>query len=612
MPAPHVSDPGQEPGMLSYEEWRGISRRRVAITWTEGETPVPSMHYVEDLKFSPAEWSDIVAPLEGPRPIIMHDPYYFWGESTLRMEDETGKWKMSARRGPVTTPLAPITSNKMNLGALRTLGIPFPSRLQELLTWIETDRIARELAASPPQQFRKGRIVRHMLSDARGLVEKGIFSWKDGHPRAPFVPIFKVKKGEDASRLIGDAREINDLLPAPGDMGLPLIHRLIRDILGGFFIAQCDGRSYFYQISLCEEAAACFPFMLGQERGRYRKGRWEVLPMGFKFAPAIAQHISLHVCEAAMVGKSGSITPWVDNFLFRADSEEEMQGLFDAFDQVTEHVNLEIKPGREMAKAMDALGLHFDVTHANKERHWVSVSEENKVKIRASQDLIAPSMTPREFLKVFGTAMWGLHVVARKPLAVWAETLQCLSTWARDLAKGLLTWDTKMDISPTVQHQLQDMGRTVQAAKLTLGELAESPSSDTIWWTDASGKDGLGYVMEQGAKRWAQTDQWDTSEAQIYIWELLAAAQACVTMGGTGTVCIDNKAAAGAVSKGHSAHYGANHILRSMYAKVHAGDLHVRWVPTACQWADAPSHGRFLTEKPCSHVHEATRVRWRA
>ena len=169
------------------------------------------------------------------------------------------------------------------------------------------DRVARIVDNLQGPILGKNFVSRHLLREMPQLVENGIFSEVDKHSTRINVPLFKVpKSGAMNSRLIGDCRALNKLLPRPGDMRLPLIERVLFAMLEPRFLFQRDGKSFFYQFELHESFANVLCSKVGDQRGLFKTFRWNVLPMGFSFAPGIAQHTSLAVSQAAVAKHPGS------------------------------------------------------------------------------------------------------------------------------------------------------------------------------------------------------------------------------------------------------------------------------------------------------------------
>ncbi|KAJ9459017.1 Cyclic nucleotide-gated cation channel subunit A [Diplonema papillatum] len=128
-------------------------------------------------------------------------------------------------------------------------------------------------------------------------------------------------------------------------------------LLGWKFVAACDAKSFFYQIPLDPGVRNFFTVNLSSARGVFKSFRLKRLPMGFSWAPAIAQRIA--TCLAHLVGGFA----WVDNFFFGADHQDELQQKIARFQSILSYVNLEIKEPLVAVRELVALGMQFDLVN---------------------------------------------------------------------------------------------------------------------------------------------------------------------------------------------------------------------------------------------------------
>jgi len=99
---------------------------------------------------------------------------------------------------------------------------------------------------------------------------------------------FQIPKGEDAWRIITDARITNHLCKTPPGVNLPHLRNLILEIvaLGATFAVVADWRYWFFQLPLNEGLQQLFGIQCEDKWYRMK-----CLPMGFAWAPRIAQCI---------------------------------------------------------------------------------------------------------------------------------------------------------------------------------------------------------------------------------------------------------------------------------------------------------------------------------
>ena len=164
----------------------------------------------------------------------------------------------------------------MDLNRLSALPKKPPVEFWEAMAWITTDKVERVLKNHPElkktQESMKQRVSRHVLDDVPNLERWGVFEEGTITKWSVEIPIFKVpKSGNVDARLIGDARELNRLLPRPGDMHLPDIRTVLSKLLSYNFLHQLDAKSYFYQFPLHSTLRDILVTRCGGRRGTLLK-----------------------------------------------------------------------------------------------------------------------------------------------------------------------------------------------------------------------------------------------------------------------------------------------------------------------------------------------------
>lgn len=606
------------PRCMMYTEGRTIfdpggNERRIydpgGVDWN-----LPIQHLI----FSSAEWEVLRNHQpENDLEIVVH-PISSDREAIVKVRTTTGMTKVSRSRKPCSLPLAHITKNRISFDALQTLPIPMPPESQDFLSWITTNRLKATLEKHP--KYREARdqarhhVSRHVLRDMMQLSADKILEERPFSSGTLEVPLFKVPKSDgNTSRLIGDCRTINGLLPRPGNMELPGIHSVMKRLLSGNFMAQRDGTSYFYQFELSDEASSVFGSRVGNERGIFRQYWWKVLPMGFSYAPGIAQHTSLHLCRnIRYVAGTGEIVPWVDNFLMSAGTQEQADTLLKSFEKVMDHVQCEYKGDDKPRREMNALGLYFNTSSDDTDAHFVTLSSDFKLALQQSHKKIASRMTTRIFLDVFGHLMWANHSVGREPLCRWTQTMQFLRTACR---KSMETnnWDADLVVPEEVQREMHEFLHAAVDYRVTYAQLREQrPEVDL--WSDASGK-AWGYVRFGGDDSIAATSE-KYEGLNIFVAELLAASDLLHTEWKNGASVvrsnIDNAAARNAITKGHSSSQAGDLILRKLFESIPTGVRgYTRQIPTSCMIADGLSRNEAKIPERCDHEHRTEEIRWR-
>jgi hypothetical protein len=475
-------------------------------------------------------------------------------------------------------PLAAITNNRMNMAKVRAI---MSRERQEWLTWIDKATLERYIKDTPsPGKY----IGRYMEREEKWLQEWGVITPTAN--KGTVMPVFKVPKGEEA-RLIVDCREVNSQLPKPGRMELPPLHEVYDALMASKWVAQYDGKSYFYQIPLPPDVRDFFQVKLGGKRGRFGKYHLNVLPMGYAYAPAIAQAISNSILDRVRETEREIVAfAWIDNFLFGAQTKEILERGVAAFREICATLSVELKEeATETTKTMEVLGAKVDVTGPGK----IFVGTKLAKALEEDKSFLAKTrqVTRRDVYRVLGKVLWVLWAIARKPLACCERMLVIMREIAGEIHAGA-QWDTHTTVA--MPEELQSFVMSVSTGlswQPTLG----GPPGDLTGWTDAS-TSGLGYLM---SKKDTGTIGWRAvgPRATIFIRELWAAAKmvVAVSRGGGGTVVVDNQAAIRALIAGHSSSKAANAILRHTAREMGAARVEIVWTESQNQSADGLSRG---------------------
>jgi len=519
-------------------------------------------------------------------------------------------------RGPCNLPLAPITKKRIDYNKLLSLPVPPSPELVDVLSWIRTDRLKRHVEAHPlfweSKNATSHHVSRHLAGDMPYLHDIKVFKKGSWSYSTIEIPVFKVPKSDHtSSRLIGDARGVNKLLPTLGQMGLPDLPSLIRQLLQYRVLYQLDARSYFYAFGMSKDASDVFGVRWGNRRGRFTTSHWDVMLQGFSLAPHIAQHSSLHLSKNTIHDMEDvMLAPWVDNFLFGTMNNQDMEKLITRFNCICSEVNVELKPPElPPGTTMDALGLHFDVSASDVNYHFVELQPAFRESMVEDDAFIGALMTPRQYFQVFGACMWANYAVARQPLCRWGHALATLREMAIMIQKSgsRETWDEPVSVSSEAVADLRNMSLFLRNARMYYRNIQEVPTSVDLF-TDASNW-AWGYLKT--TPRLAGQHRPHAIQ-DIFVAELLAACDAWNTFSSeVPNLHVDNTAAVGALLKGHSSSGRGNLILSRLYEYLPQGArARITTVPTDCQRADLLSRGVIAAGPPCGHHHVSKPVGW--
>jgi hypothetical protein len=558
------------------------------------------------LSFSEEEW-DILQqePIGAPVWILMGDPYYGPSSSGhICILNEGQATKVRPARQVCTAPLAPITTNRINFEAFERLPVPPSATMREWWSWLTGRKIREHLGPSVPE-LPESTSRKFADGEIRQMRQWGVF--RKGVRAKLRHPVFKVPK-EDMSRLIMDCRELNKRLPRPGDMGLPNMHELLDRLLSKKFIAQLDGKSYFYQFPLDEGAQCYFGANLVERRGVPIPHVLQVLPMGFSYAPGIAQHTSRLILDNVKVHEGEVAEAWVDNFLLGADSEERINAMVSGLKEVCAKVSVELKGDVMVGTNMTVLGLRVDT-----KKKEIMPSE----KLLSSLEIVykrwQEKNTPRIFFQLAGTALWCMYAVARTPLCFHEGILNHMRHLATGTRDDQARWDQEYVAPVSLREDITSLYEGAKTARWRQRNVA--PETKGECWCDAS-LSGAGVV----ATRWSQWPQeheekwWGFAPItpNIYVNELMVAAASLLQQQRTnifGPVWTDNMPAMKTILKGHSSSRAANIIMRKLCSERKAA-IELGWVSTKIQRADALSRGEFAAPKYFGPFAQTKQARW--
>jgi hypothetical protein len=430
-----------------------------------------------------------------------------------------------------------------------------------------------------PPGIRRG-ISRRMSRHEAALREGGIVR----SPRSVRVVtnFFTVPKKSGKLRLVVDGRRVNRLMSTVPHMELPTIHEVADYLLENSFFMTVDGRSYFYQFPISEGMGEFFCANLAGTKGHFSPVCLTRMPMGWSWAPAIAQKVS-----NVLLSEEGHILgmAWVDNFIFAGKTEEEVKQNFASFLARADRVNLALDTRECTPKRVgEVLGLEFDLRIA---RYRLSPSW-----AAAKSSLpLAKWMSPRDVFRITGAGIWSCYA-RRIPLFKWSEILDLLRNIAKMVGEGL-NWDTSLKLTSI---QLDHLRRwQLEIDQNSWAEKAKEVLPEIDVWSDASG-DGWAFLttlhdsaMTMGIQR---QGTFRFPEWHIFQKEAYAAHQGVMaTRGQPRRLMIDNQALVFAIKKRCS----SNKFVNELFSTWDWDNLTVAWTDTSSQLADPYTRGKVFT-----------------
>jgi len=424
------------------------------------------------------------------------------------------------------------------------------------------------------------------------------------------LPAFKIpKKGNEDSRFLLNGKLFDELLKKTSfelpKMGIEPIDVFLRAFLRYRKIATRDATSFFYQIGVPDSLSELLGMRIGAGRGEFLAARMLRLPMGVCFAPAVAQAISNLVCDLVrdmLKHIEFFAEAWVDNFIFCADNDEDMNLVLSTFQQICETISLDCKPAEHVDNNNEIALLGMTVVPGEHVRCPFLLDDLNK------------TSTARQTMKQIGKLFWANSTVGRFPMCCFPNLMQ----WLRG-ACTRQEWDSPTTTTQQFKDELKDLAEQLTIAVLTTEILNDDVTPNHIVWSDAS-KKLLGAVSQVGMVDidWFATptprDLWtDKDVFLIFIAEALAWARAALAWATPQPTlyAIDNTALTRAIIKGHSGNGIVDAILHHVFLTLKSRHNYVAWVSTDLERADKPSRDGEPPDLKPWLPQEMRRCRWR-
>ena len=472
--------------------------------------------------------------------------------------------------------LGEITRNELNLEKI--LELDLSGEAAEVIDiLLSASAFERHLKLGFRPQTRISRFMQQHTTTLKG---SGVVEETPRDFGTNYMPVFTVPKKNGTLRLIQDGRHLNRWFDKPPTMNLPRIHDVIDLLMKNEYFAQCDAKSFFYQIPLHESIRKYFGTILGGGRGELDYTVMTKLPMGFSWAPCIAQRISNVIMRD--IGLA-----WVDNYIVVGETIEEFEANRRVFlDRIhPDQCNVEVDD-MELAplQSGETLGIEVDL-----KRKMYRMSPKWAEKIRT----IPVEWTPRTFSRIMGGIIWCSHVT-RRGLCMQPHLMSVLGDIMRRIALKEVSWDERCDVTTQAIGELKNTIELMTANEWIMWREPRNPDVDI--WSDASDTHAA-YLICRNEKVIAALVR-ETQGHHIFLEELsiaLDAVAAAYKLGATRVrLFCDNAAAAGCIEKNVSTNFTANTWL-SQRAPV---DVDVTWVSTLCELADPYTRGVLLPVVP--------------
>jgi hypothetical protein len=471
--------------------------------------------------------------------------------------------------------LAQIVVETIDMAKLRQDAPRDLLNLLDMLDNVHTFEAQLRKDVRRPPGLRRG-TSRHMSRHLTNLIRWGVV--RPTNTVSAITNLFTVPKKDGSLRLVCDGRKVNKLMNQPPKMDLPEIHNIIDFLLASRYFCTVDGKSFFYQFPISEGVGGYFSANLAGSRGSFTPVSLTRMPMGWSWAPAIAQRTANFLLQDEADEHLGKA--WVDNFVFAGDTEKACWDKFSRFLQKADKVNLSLDSrSPEVVSRGILLGMEFDLESSRYRMapSWVEELPHG----------LLPHSTPRQLYRITGSCIWSGYA-RRVPLCRFAPAIESVRRIATLIASGI-DWDTPVHFNPSevssVNAWLEETRANEWAfrpVKVTHEEHVWSDASNSQWaWLREDREErlirGAQGIFEEDMLSW-----------HIFIKEAFAANHAVTRSKGIPRILmIDNLPLVWSIKK----KFCSNKLVNSWFTEWDWENISVEWVPTQVQKADKYTRG---------------------
>lgn len=492
-------------------------------------------------------------------------------------------------RGDVDpTVLALPSSERLRLDIIRHR---FPGSYEALSLITDPQVFRSRILNPPPPRPRVGNLSRGLLSALKALTDAGLVEMADTFEEN--CPFFLVPKpNEGTFRLIQDARPVNAIMSPPPRAPVPSVRDVLHYLFKHRYCFLSDGKRFFYQFPLHPDIRPFFGARLASRRGDVVPVQSMVLPMGWSYAPWVAQKVA-----AELVSELG--IAYLDNFILAGDTRTEAIARARAFLDRATDVNLQLDntDPDQCSQQFTTLGVDCDL-HARLLRLSPTFTA-SIPQVPLPGDLFSV----RDVFVLSGYLMWYCTVM-NVPICTFSATMAFLSQVSRAIA--ITGWSSPVVWSPTAEQAFDELRSWRQ--QVTLNEWR---SYDDVYpvteaqahiYSDASDTHCAYLIFSLAGQAVAQRAWVADATMHIFYKEAEALLSAIHDASERGfrqaTAFVDNMPLVLVMKKRLAKDRGLNQQLAAL-----PFFPHVHWVPTSLQLADPFTRGHQLLH-PNAHIDD--------
>jgi hypothetical protein len=460
-----------------------------------------------------------------------------------------------------------------------------------LLKLLSQESLFRCRFARPPEHNQPiTKLSRDMLRHKRALF-RGLLAIPDEDPVIT-MSLFTVAKKDGTERPVQDGRPLNERMEKPPKAEIPFLTKVRDDILDAKFVGRCDARGYFYQFPLGKRIRKYFGVKLCGMRGATVTGVMARMPMGWSFAPAVAQHVSNFLMEGLGVA-------YVDNFFILADTLQEFVARKKLFKQRIGRYRIVVDDGlADMSETFGALGMEFskgkgEESHFRLDPKAASTMSEYHESLATFKQ---QEWSVGKFLSMLGYLIWACYITSTR-LCNIAEVIDMVRRmWASGL--NLSSPDTLAKETCQWSDEEKQVAQTWLSV-FGANDWRKGPKKqhDTVTsWSDATPTTGA-FMIFNSEDKMESAEQWSSEETPIFLAELdafIRSMEECIRLGHSNiTAMIDNLGLVRVINRGLSRVPEANAKLAPILNKI---NVRAEWVASEKMLVDSFTRGCSISE----------------
>ena len=325
------------------------------------------------------------------------------------------------------------------------------------------------------------------------------------------VTLFSIPKRDPLiHRLIVDGRPVNSAMIDPPKFSLPGPRELSELLLhsGAQVACSIDMKGWFYQFALSKGVREYFGVRHGSTVYHFAR-----MPMGWSFAPAIAQTTS-EVLLGWMRGRCAAAI--IDDIIVTGPDVRSMCVRRDYLMSRVREAKAELSVSKSELEPRKVITFGGVEWHLPRRRLRLPEDWRLKARVLVGTLVSARSVALREVWKVVGRVVWTFFATGEW-LASMSRLLQWVSGAGQRVAAGTWSWEEVVSLPGGVRDELRRFAEVHLVPNTwRVGHMRRPVSFDVVIWTDAS-PEGWGIVAQGCGRRAADEAEGPQKRPQVLL-----------------------------------------------------------------------------------------------